>query len=221
MAEICASLLAANHGWLIRDMKKAEESGVCRFHIDVCDGHYTENIIFGDQLVRSLREETDAVLDVHLAVLNMPSITLSFMDSGADVITVQYESAHLPSRLIRRIQEAGKQAGICFIPATGFPVMEYFLEEADVVNILAVDPGIGGQKFQAGILKKVEKTADYIQRNHLTARISVDGGVLLSNFSEVRDAGADIIILGSGIFSGDIAVNLEKINSLNNGRGEG
>jgi len=219
MAEICASLLAANHGWLIRDMKKAEESGIHRFHIDVCDGHYSENIIFGDQLVRSLREETDAVLDVHLAVLNMPSITSSFMDSGADVITVQYESAHLPSRLIRKIQDDGKQAGICFIPATGFPLMEYFLEEVDVVNILAVDPGIGGQKFRSGILGKVEKTADYIQKNRLSTRISVDGGVLLSNFTEVRNAGADIIILGSGIFSGDITENLKKINSLNNDQG--
>ena len=211
MIELCGSLLAANHAHIARDLKIADNAGVSRFHIDVCDGHYTPYIAFGDQLVRNLRAETGAVLEAHLAVHNMPAIAETFLGSGADILTIQYESCELPSRLLKRIKAAGVQTGISFIPATGFDVMEYFLDEVDFVNILGVDPGIGGQDFNYKILSKIEKTADFISRNNLKTRISVDGGVNPDTMKTIASSGADILTLGSGIFSGNIEHNIEQI----------
>jgi ribulose-phosphate 3-epimerase len=192
-------------------MKVAETEGISRFHIDVCDGHYTPYLAFGDQMVRDLRKETGAVLDVHIAVHNMPSITEPFINSGADIITIQYESCHLPGRLLNRIRSSGISPGISFIPATDFREMEFFLDEADNVNILGADPGIGGQKFNSKILRKIEKTADYISINNLRTKISVDGGVNLQTMKSIINAGAEILILGSAVFSGNIEENIGKI----------
>ena len=214
MIELCGSLLAANHVHLCRDLKTAESQGITRFHIDVCDGHYTPHFAFGDQMVRDLRAETDSVLEVHLAVHNMPAIAEPFLDSGADIITIQYESCELPSRLLKTISASGASAGICFIPATTFSTMEFFLDEVLFVNILGVDPGIGGQEFNPKILKKIEQTADYLSRNNLDARISVDGGVNTDTMRSIIDAGADILTFGSAVFSGDINNNIEQIRRI-------
>lgn len=209
--ELCGSLLAANHVHLLRDIKTAEKEGISRFHIDICDGHYTPRLAFSDQMVRDLRDETSTVLEAHIAVWNMPAITEPFINSGADIITVQYESCHLPGRLINRIRNSGISPGISFIPATGFSEMEFFLDEADYVNILGADPGIGGQKFNSKILKKIELTADYISKYNLTAKISVDGGVNLHNLKSIIDAGAEILIFGSAVFCGNVEENIRNI----------
>jgi ribulose-phosphate 3-epimerase len=216
MVELCGSLLAANHAHLCRDMKIAESQHIRRFHIDVCDGHYTPHIIFGDQVVRDLRTETDTVFEVHLAVHNMPAIAETFLRSGADIITIQYECCELPSRLMNTIKAAGVSPGISFIPATGFDVMEYFIDESEYVNILGVDPGIGGQTFNKKMLKKIELTADYISKHNLGTRISVDGGVNIDTMRSIIDAGADILTFGSGIFSGDIEQNIVAIRRMMN-----
>ena len=211
MIEICGSLLAANHVYLCRDMKLAEAEGITRFHIDVCDGHYTPHFAFGDQMVRDLRAETGSVLEAHLAVHNMPAITEPFLDSSVDIITIQYESCDLPSRLMKKIRAAGISPGICFIPATRFEETEFFLDEADFVNILGVDPGIGGQEFNHKILCKIERMADFISKNNLETKISVDGGVNTETMQSIIDAGADILTFGSAVFSGDIKENIEDI----------
>ena len=211
MVELCGSLLAANHVHLCRDLKLAESQDISRFHIDICDGHYTPHFAFGDQMVRDMRAETSSVLEAHIAVYNMPAITEPFLSSGVDIITVQYESSELPSRLMKRIRSAGVTPGISFIPATRFEEMEFFLDEADFVNILGVDPGIGGQEFNSKILGKIEACADFISRNNLDTKISVDGGVNTRTMQAIIDAGADILIFGSGIFSGDIKNNIEEI----------
>ncbi len=213
MAEICASLLAANHGHLIRDLKIVEKEGIVRFHLDVCDGHYTKNIIFGDQLIRDIRRETESLLEIHLAVLNLPSITREFLSSGVDIISIQYETATLPSRLIKEIRSAGISPGISIIPATGFHQVELILEEVDYINILAVDPGFGGQKFNPKILGKIEQTAEFINRKGLSTKISVDGGVNLSCLNDLLNVGVDIMTIGSGIFQGDIVRNISEITS--------
>lgn len=212
MIELCGSLLAANHAWLARDLQIAEENGVSRFHIDVCDGHYTPHIAFNDQLVKNLKAETSSVLEAHLAVHNMPAIADTFINVGVDILTIQYESCELPSRLMKKIRAAGVSPGICFIPATRFEVMEFFLDEAEFINILGVDPGIGGQEFNSKILRKIELTADFISRNNLNAKISVDGGVNLKTMNSITSAGADILTFGSAVFSGDIKENINNIN---------
>jgi ribulose-phosphate 3-epimerase len=213
--ELCGSLLAANHAHIARDLKSAEAAGIGRFHIDVTDGHYTPEITFGVQLVRDLRKETDGILDVHLAVFNLPEILGSFLDSGADCVTIQYETCDLPRRQITRLKDRGIAACVSFIPATGFDRIEYYMDEADIINILAVDPGIGGQVFLPKVLKKIEQIAAFRDKHGLTTRIAVDGGLTRDNCRLAADAGADILILGSGIFSGQtpdaIAENIQAL----------
>jgi ribulose-phosphate 3-epimerase len=211
--ELCGSILAANHAHLGRDLKTAESEGIRRFHIDVADGHYTQEIIFGVQLVRDLRKETKAVLDVHLAVYNLPAILDSFLDSGADCITIQYETCEIPLRQITKLKSRGIAACLSFIPATGFDRMEYFMDEVDVVNILAVEPGIGGQQFIPKVLQKIETVAAWRDKHGLDTRIAVDGGLTRENCRQATAAGADILILGSGVFSGSISENIAALRT--------
>ena len=212
--ELCASLLAANHAHIARDLKAAEAAGIRRFHIDVTDGHYTKELTFGVHLVEDLRKETSSILDVHLAVCNMAAILDTFLDIGADQITLQYESSELPQRLLGAIRERRIASALSFIPATGFDRIEYFLDEVDIISILGVDPGIGGQTFIPKVLDKIEKTASAIARRGLKTRIAVDGGLNPENCRTVAGAGADILILGSGIFAGpSIAGNVALLFS--------
>jgi ribulose-phosphate 3-epimerase len=208
MKELCGSVLAANHAHVARDLKAAEKEGINRFHIDVTDGHYTPEITFGVQLVRDLRKETDKILDVHLAVFNLPDILDSFLDSGADSITLQYETCDLPQRQMAKVKKRNIEVCLSFIPATGFDRIEYFMDEADTISILAVDPGIGGQLFVPKILKKIEQAAAWRDSHGLKTRIAVDGGLTRENCRRAAEAGADILILGSGIFSGSIGENI-------------
>lgn len=214
MIEICASVLAANHAHIARDIAVAECAGVKRFHFDVCDGHYTRNIIFGNQLVEDVRVESTSYFDVHLAVYNMESILESFLGCGAEMINVQYEACEDPVKLVDIIHAHELEAGICFIPSTGAGVIERFIGMADTVNLLAVNPGIGGQQFDYSVLGKIEQIADYIERHGAHTKISVDGGVNAGTIRDVVNAGADIAILGSGIFSGDIRENISQLQTI-------
>ena len=212
--ELCASLLAANHAHIGRDLKAAEAVGIRRFHFDVTDGHYTNELIFGVHLIKDLRKETGSILDVHLAVYNMAVILDTFWETGADQFTVQYESCEFPQRILAAIRKHCRIGALSFIPATGFDQIEYFLDEADIINILGVDPGIGGQTFMPKVLNKIEKTASAIARRGLKTRIAVDGGINSGNCRDIACAGADIFILGSGIFTGSsIDDNIQSLKS--------
>ncbi|MDR0403003.1 MAG: ribulose-phosphate 3-epimerase [Treponema sp.] len=211
MKELCGSVLAANHAHIARDLKAAEREGINRFHIDVTDGHYTREITFGVQLVRDLRKETDKPLDVHLAVYNLPAILDSFLDAGADCVTLQYETCELPQRQMAKLRARGIGVCLSFIPATGFDRMAYFMDEADIISILGVEPGIGGQTFLPKVFGKIEQAAAFRANRGLSTLIAVDGGLTRENCRRVAGAGADILILGSGIFSGNIAENVAAL----------
>lgn len=212
--ELCASILAANHAHLARDLKAAETAGVKRFHIDITDGHYTSDLCFGVQLVKDLRAETNSVLDIHLAVHTMPAILETFLETGANQITLQYECCELPQRLLKTIKKHCMASALSFIPATGFDRVEYFLDEVEIIHILGVDPGIGGQAFIPKVLGKIEKTAAEIARRGLKTRVAVDGGLTKENCRTIASAGADILVLGSGIFAGpSIAANVDALKA--------
>ncbi len=216
MIELCASVLAANHAHIARDLKAAERSGIRRFHFDICDGHYTRHLIFGDQLIRDVRPESTAFFDAHLAVYNMRSILETFLPSGADMINLQYESCEGHQELIGLIRDHGLKVSMCFTPETGAGEIIPFLEMVDAVNILAVNPGIGGQQFQGRVLSKIEQLARFIGQHGLETDISVDGGVNAGTLKDVMNAGATIAIVGSGIFSGDIEENIEGLQRIIN-----
>jgi ribulose-phosphate 3-epimerase len=204
-------LLAANHAHLGRDLKTAETEGIRRFHIDVSDGHYTKEINLGIQVVRDLRRETKSALDVHLAVYNLPDILDSFLDSGADCITLQYETCDLPQRQLTKLKGRGIASCLSFIPATEFDRIEYFMDEVDIINLLGVDPGIGGQTFITKVFGKAEKTVAFRENRRLPVRIALDGGLNRENCRRAAEIGVDILILGSGIFSGPIAENIRAL----------
>lgn len=218
MTKISASILAANHTFIGRDVEAAEKEGINTFHIDVSDGHYTEKLIFGDQLVSDLRKISSSYLDVHLATYNLPIILGEFIDTGADQITIQYEASEIPLRIISNIKDKGIKAALAFMPTTRYEEMEYYIDEVDVINIMAVFPGIGGQAFSKKVLKKIETAANTVQKHNLSTKISVDGGINIRNAYEIKEAGADILIIGSGIFEGSIADNIKLFKSkLNRG----
>jgi ribulose-phosphate 3-epimerase len=206
--------LAANHAHIARDLKTAAAAGIKRFHLDVTDGHYTAEIAFGVQLVRDLRKETGAFLDVHLALYNLPAVLDTFLDTGADLITLQYESCALPQRQLAKLRQRGIGSCLSFIPATGFDRIEYFMDEAEVISILAVDPGIGGQVFIPKVLQKIEKAAAFRENRGLKTRIAVDGGLTRENCRRAAEAGADILIFGSGVFSGNITENIKTLEGI-------
>jgi len=218
MIELCGSVLAAGHASILQDVRLAEAGGISRFHIDVCDGHYTRKIIFGDQLVRDLRGETTSLLEVHIAVYNTENILREFLDTGADVISIQFESSRQPAEALSVIRNAGILPGMTFAPVTAFGEMRPFLDNLDFVldfvNILGVEPGIGGQDFNSGVLGKIEETADYISRKGLKTKISVDGGVNMGTLLSIKDAGADILTIGTAVFSGDIRENIVRIRGM-------
>lgn len=214
MAELCASILAANHAHIARDVKAAEAAGIHRFHIDVSDGRYTGKLLFGDQLVRDLRSETTSILDAHLAVYNGSALIDDFIDAGADCVTIQYETSPTPLRTIHRIRTAGRRAAMSFVPSTPFDDIRFFLDEVDMVSILGVEPGIGGQTFNPKVLRKLERIAQYKAKRGLSTLIAADGGLNPGNLRTVLDAGIDIAILGSGVFSGCIEENARRLKEI-------
>lgn len=215
MVRLCASLLAANHAFLAKEMLEAERCGIDYFHFDVSDGHYAKYLLFGNQVVSQLRELTTSYFDVHLAVHNLESILETFLDSGASLINLQYDTAkEKMERLIKRVEEAHLEASITFTPENGFEEIEPLLGRTKSVNLLAVNPGIGGQQLNAVVLKKAERCANYIAQNNLSTTISVDGGINRETIRSVVSTGADIAIIGSGIFCGSIEKNIEELRSL-------
>jgi ribulose-phosphate 3-epimerase len=215
MIELCASLLAANHAYIARDMLLAERCGITTFHFDVCDGHFAKYLLFGSQVVSDVRLLTQAYFDVHLAVYHMESILETFLPTGADCINLQYESAGeaLPL-MIDSIHNAGCDVCITFVPDTPYEVVEPFIEQVEAVNILAVNPGIGGQKFNDKILHKVEQCASYMYTHKRSIRLSVDGGVNQETLSSVQSAGATMAIIGSAIFCGSIEDNIDQLRAI-------
>lgn len=216
MAEFSASILAANHAYIARDVGIVEENGISQFHIDVTDGHYTENIIFGDKLVADLRKETNAILDVHLATYNLSVLTDIYIKAGADIITFQYETCEHPLRLIKQIKDSGKKACISFTPSTTFETIKFFISEVDMINILSVEPGVGGQIFNIKVLDKINKVTNYKKQYGYETKIAIDGGINDKNLQTMLDLGADVLIIGSAIFSGNISDNIKNLNKIIN-----
>lgn len=214
MIELCASVLAANHAHIARDLAAAEACGIQRFHFDVCDGHYTRNIIFGSQLIEQCREESISFFDVHLAVYEMERIMDTFLTTGCDMISLQYECSDEPERLLQRIHDRSLKAGLCITPETSAEQISNVAGHAENINVLAVNPGIGGQRFQRRVLEKIERLADLREHEGLAYTISVDGGVNAETLGSIMDAGADIAIAGSAVFEGSIEENILTLRDI-------
>lgn len=200
MIKIAPSILSANFANLSLDIHTIEEAGADMLHIDVMDGHFVPNLTLGAPIVNSLRKVTNLVFDVHLMIDNPEQYIKDFAFAGAQIITVHAEASKHLHRLLQMIRNEGVKASIALNPATPISVLEYLLNDLDMILIMSVNPGFGGQKFIPSIYDKISSLKEYLNKKNKNIPIQVDGGVGLDNIKKVCQCGADIIVSGSAIF---------------------
>lgn len=200
--KIAPSILSANFARLEEDVKMVETAGADLLHVDVMDGHFVPNITIGPLIVKALRPVTQLPLDVHLMIENPDQYIEAFAAVGADYLTVHVEACTHLHRTLQRIHEKNMKAGVALNPHTPLSSIEEVLLDLDLILIMSVNPGFGGQKFIPNSLEKLRRTRELLSRQGLPhVAVEVDGGVKLDNIKEVADAGADILVSGSGIFN--------------------
>ncbi|MBZ4663816.1 MAG: ribulose-phosphate 3-epimerase [Caloramator sp.] len=203
MIKIAPSILSADFSRLYEEIKKVEEAGADYLHIDVMDGHFVPNITIGAPVVKAIRKNSNLVFDVHLMIENPDYYIEDFAKAGADIITVHAEACRHLNRTIQNIKSFGKKVGVALNPATPLNVLDYSLEYIDMVLIMTVNPGFGGQKFIPNMVEKIKKLKTTIHSRGFDIDIEVDGGIKLDNFREVVEAGANVLVAGSAIFESD------------------
>ena len=205
------SILSADFSNLERDIKTIEEAGAQYVHIDVMDGMFVPSITFGMPVIKCIRDKTDMLFDVHLMIEDPDRYIKDFVDAGADIITVHAEACRHLDRTIGLIHEYDKIAGVALNPATPLCTVEHVLEKTDMLLIMTVNPGFGGQKYIPYCTEKIRSAYEMINRNGYKTDIEIDGGVNRDNLKEILDAGANIIVAGSAVFKGDAAANVRDM----------
>jgi ribulose-phosphate 3-epimerase len=200
MVKIAPSILSADFARLGDEIRAIEAAGADYVHIDVMDGHFVPNITIGPLLVDAVRKVTSLPLDVHLMIENPDRYIPEFAKAGADIITVHQEAvAHL-HRTVQLIRGCGKKAGVSINPATPVSTLEVILDDLDLVLVMSVNPGFGGQSFIPACLAKIEALRGAIERRGLAVELEVDGGVKTDNIRQIVAAGADVLVAGSAVF---------------------
>ncbi len=198
--KIAPSILSADFSRLGDEIRRVEDAGADLIHIDVMDGAFVPNITVGPFILEAVRRVTSLPLDVHLMIERPEQYISDFANAGADIITVHVEACTHLHRTIQVIKEKGKKAGVSVNPATPLMLAKYVLQDIDLLLIMSVNPGFGGQKFIPSMLDKIKKARQMVDKLGAKVSIEIDGGVKLENIGEVLAAGADIFVSGSGIF---------------------
>jgi ribulose-phosphate 3-epimerase len=203
MIMLAPSILSANFANLIKDIKEVEKAGADILHIDVMDGHFVPNISIGLPVVKSIKKVTLLPLDVHLMILNPEKYIDDFINAGANYITVHAETCLHLHRIIENIRSLGAKPSVALNPATSLNDLEYIIDYLDMVLIMTVNPGFGGQNFIETMVYKIDRLKEMILKRNMDVKIQVDGGINLDNVEEVVKAGADVVVVGSAIFRAD------------------
>jgi len=200
MVKIAPSILSADFRRLEDEIKAVEDAGADMIHIDVMDGHFVPNITVGPFIVEAVRKTTGLILDVHLMIENPDLYIPDFSRAGSDIITVHVEESKHLNRTVQLIKDFQKKAGVVLNPSTPLSTLDYILEDVDMVLLMSVNPGFGGQDFIRGSLKKIRALKEEITKRGLSVEIEIDGGITVDNAGEVIRAGTDILVAGSAVF---------------------
>ncbi len=213
--EIAPSILAADFGNMREVVRKLEQYGADRIHIDVMDGHFVPNITFGPALIEAIRPATKLPFETHLMIDKPDRYIKRFTDAGSDTLIVHYEAEHNMLKSIRQIRSLGKEPGIAINPGTRIESAVKFLKYCDMLLVMSVNPGFGGQGFIPSVLPKITKAREHAKRNGYRIRIGIDGGINLKTGALAVEAGADELIAGTSIFcNGSIRKSILKFRKL-------
>lgn len=203
MKKISPSILSADFTCLAKEIKAVEDAKADYIHIDVMDGHFVPNISVGPLVVEAVRRVTRLPLDVHLMIEKPEQYIPQFAKAGSDIITVQVESTWHLHRAVQMIKELGVRAGVTCNPSTPLDFLEHVIDDVDMVLVMSVNPGFGGQEFIPAALEKVKTVRKMLDAHHSNAELEIDGGIKISNIGAASKAGADVFVSGSAVFGSD------------------
>ena len=214
--KISPSILSADFSKLGEEIVALEKAGADYIHIDVMDGHFVPNITIGPEVIKRLRPVTKLPFDVHLMISPVNNFIKDFADAGADIITFHPEATESMSETINLIKNLGKKIGISLKPKSQMNLIENYLSEIDLILIMSVEPGFGGQKFMPEVLDKMKKLRNLVDERKLTVDIEIDGGINFDNSKKAKDFGANILVSGSTVFkehNGNLKKNIQLLRS--------
>ena len=219
MKKIAPSILSADFSRLAEEISAVEKAGADWIHIDVMDGHFVPNITIGPSVVSSLRKVTKLPFDVHLMIENPERYVETFARAGSDFITVHVEACHHLHRIVTLIRETGARAGVSLNPATPLALIEHILPDIDLLLVMSVNPGFGGQSFIGSVLPKIRRAGELVKAIAPNVLLEVDGGVTLNNARSVAEAGAEVLVAGAAVFgSSDYGKTLAAMRAAIHGR---